>query len=94
MAHARKTDPTTSHQAAASVKDVTSTQAFILKALRKPLTDVALVHAYRGYKTAPQASESGIRSRRAELVALGKVVDTGARVKLPSGRHAIVWQVA
>lgn len=94
MAHARKTDPTTSHAAAASVKDITTTQEFILKALRRPRTDVALVEAYRNYKTAPQASESGIRSRRAELVALGKVVDTGNRVKLASGRHAIVWQVA
>lgn len=94
MAHARKTDPTTSHDAGRSVKDITSTQAFILKALRKPLTDVALVNAYRGYKTAPQASESGIRSRRSELVAQGLVVDTGNRIKLPSGRNAIVWSVA
>lgn len=94
MANARKTDPTTSHAAAASVKDITTTQEFILKALRKPRTDVALVEAYRGFKTAPRASESGIRSRRSELVALGKVVDTGDRVKLSSGRHAIVWSVA
>ena len=94
MAFARKTDPTTSHQAAESVKDITTTQAFILRALRKPRTDVDLVAAYRAYKTAPEASESGIRSRRSELVALGKVVDTGARIKLASGRNAIVWQVA
>lgn len=94
QAKARKTDPQTSHDAAESVKDITKTQTFILKALRKPLTDVALVSAYRGYKTAPRASESGIRSRRAELVKLSKVVDTGRRVKLASGRHAIVWQIA
>jgi hypothetical protein len=94
LAKARKSDPQTSHDAAESVKDITSTQSFILKALRKPMTDVALVAAYGAYKTAPRASESGIRSRRAELVALGKVVDTGRRVKLASGRHAIVWQVA
>lgn len=94
MAHARKTDPTTSHAAAASVKDITTTQEFILMALHKPLTDVALVSAYRAYKSAPPASESGIRSRRSELVALGKVVDTGARERLESGRQAIVWSVA
>lgn len=94
MAHARKTDPTTSHAAAASVKDITSTQEFILMALTRPLTDVDLVSAYRAFKSAPPASESGICSRRSELVALGKVVDTGARVRLASGRHAIVWQVA
>lgn len=94
MAHARKTDPTTSHAAAASVKDITTTQEFILMALTRPLTDVDLVSAYRSFKSAPPASESGIRSRRSELVALGKVVDTGARERLESGRHAIVWQVA
>ena len=94
MAYARKTDPQTSHSAAKSVKDVTTTQAFILKALKRPATDVDLVERYNNLKNAPRASESGIRSRRAELVALGKVVDTGKRVKLESGRHAIVWQVA
>ena len=94
MAHARRTDPTTSFEAAGSVKDTTKTQQFILKALRKPLTDVDLVSAYRAFKSAPVASESGIRSRRAELVGLGLVRDTGKRVKLASGRHAIVWQVA
>ncbi len=94
MAHARKTDPTTSHAAAASVKDITTTQEFILMALTRPLTDVDLVTAYRAFKSAPPASESGIRSRRSELVALGKVVDTGDRQRLESGRHAIVWQVA
>lgn len=94
MPKARRTDPLTSHEAAESVKDITKTQQFILKALRKPLTDVALVSVYRSYKHAPQASESGIRSRRAELVQAGRVVDTGDRVKLASGRKAIVWQVA
>jgi hypothetical protein len=94
MAKARRTDPATSHEAAESVKEVTKTQQFILKALRKPLTDVALVAVYRSYKHAPLASESGIRSRRAELVAAGLVVDTGDRQKLASGRRAIVWSVA
>jgi hypothetical protein len=96
MAKARKTDPVTSHVAAQSVKNVTSTQAVILQLLDVPygMTDVALVKAYNKVKDAPRASDSGIRSRRAELAAMGKVADTGNRVKLPSGRHAIVWQVA
>ena len=58
------------------------------------LTDVALVKAYNGLNKARRSSESGIRSRRAELVAAGLVVDTGDRVKLPSNRLAIVWAVA
>jgi hypothetical protein len=91
---ARRTDPITSHLAADSVDNVTATQAFILRCLKRPRNDVELVSAYNAYKTAPRASESGIRSRRAELVDRGLVVDTGARVKLTSGRYSIVWGLA
>lgn len=91
MARARNTDPLTSHLAGASVGDVTKTQQYILRALRRSRTDVELVEAYNSLKTAPRASESGIRSRRAELVRKGLVMDTGRRVRLDSGRYAIVW---
>jgi hypothetical protein len=94
MPHARKTDPQTSHDAAASVKNLTPTKEFILKALNRPRTDVDLVEAYQNMKFAPRASESGIRSRRAELVAQGLVIDSGARIKLPSGRWATIWRRA
>jgi hypothetical protein len=93
MARARVTDPETSHEAAESVDRVTETQEYILRALRRPRADVELVEAYRSFKRAPRASESGIRSRRAELVDRGLVVDTGRRVRLDSGRYAIVWGV-
>jgi hypothetical protein len=92
MVNARKTDPETSHDAAESVKNVTLTQEYILRALRRPRNDVELIEAYRGYKNAPRASESGIRSRRAELVDAGLVDDSGRRVKMPSGRFSIVWE--
>lgn len=94
MATARKTDPQTSHDAAKSVKNITETQKAILRLLAKPITDVDLVKLYKKTPTAPKASESGIRSRRAELVELGLVKDTGARTKLSSGRYAIVWKRA
>lgn len=94
MPFARRTDPTTSHEAAESVQNLTETQKFILKALVRPRTDVELVEAYRAFKLAPRASESGIRSRRAELVQAGVVVDSGDRTKLPSGRMATVWRLA
>ena len=90
-AKARNFDPKTSHDAAASVDNITATQEYVLKALRKPRADVELVEVYRRFKTSPRASESGIRSRRAELVDRGLVVDTGKRVRLESGRFAIVW---
>jgi hypothetical protein len=91
MVGARWTDPSTSHEAAESVDNITETQRYILKALKRPRPDVELVEAYRNLKTAPRASESGIRSRRAELVDRGLVIDTGKRVRLDSGRYAIVW---
>jgi len=91
MPFARKTDPTTSHEAAAQVDNLTATKQAILKALNHPRTDVDLISAYKNLSGAPVASESGIRSRRAELVTAGLVLDTGLRAKLPSGRNAIVW---
>lgn len=94
MPHARHTDPTTSHEAAASVGNLTATKQAILKALVRPGTDVDIIQRYKNLHGAPTASESGIRSRRAELVVAGLVLDTGSRAKLPSGRTAIVWAVA
>lgn len=94
MAHARTTDPQTSHEAAASVHNENTIRYWVLKLLDRPRTDAELVEVYGMMKYAPRASESGIRSRRAELVADGLVEPTGARVKLASGRFANVWQVA
>lgn len=94
MPFARRTDPSTSHEAAESVENLTATQKYVLEALVRPRTDLELVEAYGYLKLAPRASESGIRSRRAELVRSGLVVDSGERKKLPSGRRAIVWRRA
>lgn len=91
MPNARTTDPQTSHTAADSVDNVTQTQAFILRVLKKPRTDSQLIEAYRKLKRAPLASESGIRSRRAELVTKGLVVDSGNRGLTPFNRKSIVW---
>lgn len=95
MPFARHTDPQTSHDAAKSVKDVSKTQEAILTCLTWPRTDDELIDVYYGMADAngwKQASPSGIRSRRAELVRRGLVEDTGGRIKLPSGRFAIVWR--
>lgn len=95
MAFARKTDPTTSYEAAASVDNMTETQFHILQCLVFPKTDDELIEIFdamagsNGWKL---ASPSGIRSRRAELVAKGLVVDSGERRKSWSGRRSIVWK--
>lgn len=95
MAKARNTDPATSHEAAESVKQetITRTQQFILDKLQKPMTDEQLVLAFRKDRKAPLASESGIRSRRAELARrhLLMIVD---EAKTASGRRAYVWKIA
>lgn len=100
MPYARITDPTTSHMAAKSVSNVERTKAMIYKLLQiMPMTDQDLVLYYQQQIAmgadpydCPRASESGIRSRRAELVSEGMVEDTGARLKTASGRLAVVWR--
>ena len=97
MAGARITDPQTSHDAAESVQNISATQSAILSILTFAMTDERLVDAYYsmvGVGGAPNASPSGIRSRRAELAKRGLIKDTGDRERLSSGRQAILWQVA
>lgn len=73
---------------------MTASQEAVLAVLEKhgPLPDHALVpivqHVERHHM-----SSSGIRSRRAELVEQGYVVEVD-EIKMPSGRMAAVWAVA
>lgn len=93
MPRARKTDPVTSHEAADSVEKVSTTQLAVYKLLKKHMTDQELHTAYVSMVTigkAPMASESGIRSRRAELVQLNLVEPKGF-ARTWSGRRCIVW---
>lgn len=93
---ARRTDPQTSHEAAERVRGVNAVQSTILMILwqRGPMTDPQIAeHYYRRVAdgTAPKHSESGLRTRRNELVEMGKVVPTGEKVRLNTGRYATVW---
>ncbi len=97
MPYARELDQSTSHVAAASVTNVRPTMKTILQILDKgKATDEVLAYVYDGLVYAGRAklaSPSGLRSRRAELVALGLVEDSGERRELQTGRSAIVWQI-
>lgn len=86
---ARATDPQTSHDAAKSV-NVTRGQTIVYSILAGygPMTDVELLAHIPPHTLSP----SGARTRRAELVTLGRVRDTGRRQRLESGRFAIVWE--
>lgn len=98
---ARDSDPDTSHQAAASVTNVTAGQMAILWLFTtwgQPMTDVELLEHYRlAHKrwgsTFPRQSDSGVRTRRSELVRAGVLVDSGLIDVLPSGRSAIRWML-
>ena len=96
---ARSTDPQTSADAARSVTRLRPKQEAVLKVLKAYgwLTLEQLVQNYgRIHREVglPQQSDSGIRTRCSELVAMGLVRDTGERRKMSTGRMAIVWEAA
>lgn len=96
QARARNTDPQTSHDAADRVRGVNAVQSTILMILwqRGPLTDPQIAEYYNqrvADGTATKHSKSGLRTRRKELVEMGKVSPAAWKEKLSSGRYATVW---
>lgn len=95
-AHARGSDPITSHDAAASIttEAIRRTQRIVLRGLRAigPCHDQALVRHLQA--EGKYVSESGIRTRRCELARVGLVVDTGEKVLTVGNRRSIVWAAA
>jgi hypothetical protein len=92
---ARASDPETSHAAAASVRNKSLVQERIMSELirRGPMTDEELACVWAGFEDRVlMCSPSGLRTRRSELVTRGEVTDSGARVKMESGRWAIKWK--
>ncbi len=100
----RKTDPTTSLDAAASVTDITKKQKAVLTVLRSGrFTDEELWKQYEASRifgtlrgqpieALPEQSVSGLRTRRSELRHRGLVRDSGVKRRLASGRMAVVWE--
>ena len=86
---ARRSDPDTSKEAAHQLGDLRKSQLKVLAAFRQygRMTHQVLC------RVLPDMSHSGTRSRCAELVERGFVKDSEERVKLPSGRLAIVWEL-
>lgn len=84
---ARRTDPETSHQAAASDRARDRDRALAaLRAAPDGLTDFEL-----GDAIGRQQTSAG--KRRHELMRAGVVCDSGLRRRTPSGATAIVWKV-
>jgi len=97
---ARRTDVETSHEAARSVGELRPKQRAVLRVIRlagRALTDCEIADAYARAMiepSVPDQSESGLRTRRSELVKAGLVKDSGSRTRLASGRRAVCWVVA
>lgn len=104
-AHARTTDPVTSHDAARvlTADDLRPRQRAVLLLLREApghfddLIDRNARNVNRralndGVDDWPKQSDSGLRTRVSELVDAGLARDSGRKVRLPSGRQAIVWE--
>lgn len=92
----RPRDPHTSWQAAAEQTEgkMAALQVLIhdvLSISSAGLTDDQLIERIEaaGYPCSP----SGVRSRRAELVAAGWVIDSGLQRRSKAGRAATVWRV-
>lgn len=90
-AHARSTDPVTSHEAADSVKNITELQTLILAVLGgsdRPMDDTRIFNVCQFYMA---CTPQGCRSRRAELVRLGLVEAKDKEGISPTGRRANRW---
>lgn len=101
VAATRATDPETSRQAAKSISQdrLRETQRVIVDILERFGAscdeDIAIyARQLESLDMAPKQSPSGLRSRRAELVAAGIVRDSGERTKTSSGRQTIVWELS
>lgn len=88
-AHARRTDPSTSHEAASkfTAKKLTEIQQQVLLLFksRRELTDLDLQQAFN-------FSGSTHRTRRSELVERGLVRNSG-RKKFQDGSNRIIWEI-
>lgn len=96
VAHARTSDPATSHAAAASLSSATlrESQQEVLDLFVEfgRMHDQLMIE--RADDAGSKQSPSGLRTRRSELVTKKKLRATSERVILPSRRGSIVWALA
>lgn len=93
-AHARTDDPSTSHVAARSLtpKQLTRNRTAVLSwffMVNESMTDKKLV---ANYSIDPPQSQSGLRTRRSELVDMG-LVESAGTVELGKGKPHTLWRL-
>jgi hypothetical protein len=96
-AHARSGDPITSHEAAArhTSESLTQKQQLVLSYFRalRQMTDVDLRNRLRADLVIPANRDgSTYRTRRSELVDLGKLRDSGQK-RFQEGSNRIIWEI-
>lgn len=96
-AHARRSDPSTSHEAAAkhTAASLTEKQQIVLAAFRerRQMTDADLQDHLRSIGIIKDGKNgSTYRTRRGELVDLGRVRNSGRR-KHQEGSNRIIWEI-
>jgi hypothetical protein len=95
-AHARREDPETSHEAAASVtpESISIQKRNIISTLRKLqlASDRQIIRAYHR-DFGKRVSEQSIRSRRNELTKAGLIEWSGKFQTPPSGRRERLWRL-
>ena len=89
VAHTRRTDPETSHEAAASV-DVVGIQAVVLQCFRD---HGAMTHDQLCSRLLAQMKPSTARGRCSELVDKGLVKFSGRYFKPPEGHRMRIWEL-
>lgn len=92
-AHARRADPVTSHEAAASIEDMRPRQRDVYQVvllLGRPVTHEEIGAAHRGMRLPKQTPQS-IRSRCAELVEAGWIVAHDRAGVTENGGRATRW---
>lgn len=95
---ARATDPGTSWAAAGSVRNQTQVHRFLISLLRQfgPMTDEEIAHRWKHQQVEwdlPLTSDSGLRTRRKELVDMGVAEATGEERRTKSNRKTKVWRL-
>jgi len=91
MAHARRGNPDTSHEAA---EEITPR----IRQLQLDVLRFAALNGARGFTDVELSDYFDVRSstyrtRRSELVALGLIADSGKRVGEGRGRRHAVWRI-
>ena len=76
--------------------NVTKKRQHVMATFRRygSLTDEQLVSVYGQMDDVADQSDSGLRTRRSELVKMGLLCDTGQTRRIRSGRMAVVWGLA